>query len=156
MPRSVQGLHGLRHLAELPSGCDLGTTHAITITQQMIQQFADATGDQQWIHTDVERAKNESPFGGPVAHGYLTVALIPRLLPELIDVQGVSGALNYGCEKVRFPAPVPAGASVRLSATLAKTRDVGENVQATFEIKFHVEGEEKPACVATVLYLYLD
>jgi acyl dehydratase len=119
----------------------------------MINQFADATDDHQWIHVDVERAKT-GPFGGPVAHGYLTLSLVVPLLQEVIDVQGTSLAVNYGCNRVRFPAPVPVGSRVRLGASLKQVEDVSGGVQAVIEATIELEGGSKPACVAETLYRY--
>ena len=90
------------------------------ITQERVNLFADATGDHQWIHVDVERANAESPFGGPIAHGYLTLSLGPVLVPQVVRVEGIKMAVNYGCEKVRFPSPVPVGSNVRVGVELAR------------------------------------
>src|SRR6476469_9583482 len=114
MTTTVQGIAGLREKV----GEHLGYSDFIEITQEQVNLFADATGDHQWIHVDPERAKQESPFGGPIAHGYLTLSLGPRLMPESMRVDGVTMAVNYGCEKVRFPSPVPVGSKVRLGAEL--------------------------------------
>jgi acyl dehydratase len=123
------------------------------VTQEMINQFADATDDHQWIHVDVERAK-ASPFGGPVAHGYLTLSLVVPLLSEVVDVRGSALAINYGCNRVRFPAPVPAGSRIRLGALLKEVETIAGGVQALFDATVELEGGTKPACVAEVIYRY--
>src|SRR3954470_6095507 len=97
---------------------ELGTSSWHEITQEQVNQFADATGDHQWIHVDPERAARESPFGGPVAHGYLTLSLLPSLMPQIVEITGFRMGVNYGTDKVRFPAPVPVGSRVRAGATL--------------------------------------
>ena len=132
---------------------DLGTSEWHEITQEQVNMFAEATGDHQWIHVDVERAK-AGPFGGPIAHGYLTLSLAPVLLPEIMRVNGVSMGVNYGTNKVRFPSPVPVGAKLRLGATLADVEDVAGGAQLTMALVFEVEGAPKPACVAEVVYRY--
>jgi acyl dehydratase len=144
-------------VAELKSfvGQKFGSSDWVTISQQQIQAFADATGDQQWIHVDVERARLESPFRGPIAHGYLTVALAPVLLPQVVRVDGVRMAVNYGLEKLRLPAPVPSGARLRLAAELKHVREMPRGgARATWGLSFEVEGGDKPACVADAIYVY--
>jgi acyl dehydratase len=123
------------------------------VTQADIDAFAEATGDHQWIHVDVERAK-AGPFGGPIAHGYLTLSLGPALLPQIMRVSGVTMGVNYGTNKVRFPSPVPVGAKLRLGATLAGVEDVAGGAQITVALVFEVEGAPKPSCVAEVVYRY--
>jgi len=135
------------------AGSDLGHSDWREVTQEMINQFADATDDHQWIHVEVERAK-KGPFGGPIAHGYLTLSLLVPLLSEILDVQGTSLAVNYGCNRVRFPAPVPVGSRVRLAASLKEVEDVSGGVQAVIEAAIELEGASKPACVAETLYRY--
>src|SRR5205807_5480717 len=125
-------------------GEHLGYSDWHQVTQDQVNLFADATGDHQWIHVDVERAK-KGPFGGPIAHGYLTLSLGPTLLPEILRVEGISMGVNYGCNKVRFPSPVPVGAKVRLGASLVGLEDVAGGAQATVALTFEVEGQEKPA-----------
>ena len=134
-------------------GKHLGYSDYIEITQEQVQLFADATGDQQWIHTDPERAK-AGPFGGPIAHGYLTLSLAPALLPQIILVGGISMGVNYGCGKVRFPSPVPVGSKVRAGAELVSVEDVAGGAQVTMSVTFEVEGAPKPSCVAEVIYRY--
>lgn len=132
----------------------------LDVTQKRINGFADATGDQQWIHVDVERAKAESPFGGPIAHGYLTLSMIPVLTesvnPEKPLYPDLKMGVNYGLNKVRFTSPVPAGARVRARVTLHEVEEVkGNGIQYVNLITIEIEGQEKPACVAeTVTRLY--
>jgi acyl dehydratase len=135
-------------------GVQLGTSEWIQITQDQVNTFADATGDQQWIHVDPLRAEC-GPFGGTIAHGYLTLALAPVFMAEVLRVENYVAVLNYGVNKVRFPAPLPVGASVRGVITLmtAREREPG-NVEATFEIRYQVQGSDRPACVAETVYLY--
>jgi acyl dehydratase len=135
-------------------GAQLGTTNWIEITQDQVNTFADATGDHQWIHVDPRRAE-AGPFGGTIAHGYLTLALAPVFMAEVLQIQNYVAVLNYGVNRVRFPAPLPVGASVRGAITLmtAREREPG-NVEATFEIRYEVQGSDRPACVAETVYLY--
>jgi acyl dehydratase len=144
----VDGLEGVRALT---LGETLGTSDWVEITQDMVNLFADATGDHQWIHVDVERATKESPFGGPIAHGYLTLSLVPRLMPEIIEFSGFPLTVNYGCEKVRFPSPVPVGGRLRATAAVQQVTEVSGGVQLAVEMAMTVEGAAKPACVATIL-----
>lgn len=134
-------------------GQHLGYSDWITVTQERVNQFADATGDHQWIHVDVERAK-QGPFGGPIAHGYLTLSLLPSMLPTAVQVSGFKMAVNYGLNKLRFPSPVPVGSRLRVGALLKSVEDVPGGVQLTYECTFEVEGASKPACVAEVLFRY--
>jgi acyl dehydratase len=129
------------------AGQHLGWTDWMDITQERVNQFADATGDHQWIHVDVERATAESPFGGPIAHGYLTLALSNLFLPQLITVPAASAGVNYGTGRVRFPAPVPVGSRVRGGAEIAAVEEIPGGVQTTISITIEVEGGTKPACV---------
>ncbi|GAA2748220.1 MULTISPECIES: MaoC family dehydratase [Kitasatospora] len=139
-------------LAELTAavGTELGTSEWHTIEQERVDLFAEATGDHQWIHVDPARAK-ESPFGGTIAHGYLTLSLIPVLAKECYGVEGVRMALNYGSEKVRFPAPVPVGTAVRATAELLKADEVPGGVQALVRFTITSEGSAKPHCVAETI-----
>ena len=137
------------------TGKELGTSDWIEITQERIDAFADATGDHQWIHCDVERARRESPYGGTIAHGYLTLSLAPALLSQIFAIDDMTSAVNTGSDKVRLSAPVPAGARIRMSAQLKNTRDLPRGgVRATLTLRFVVEGVSKPACLADVNYLY--
>ena len=150
MTIEVQGIAGLKELV----GKDLGYSDWVEVTQMRVDDFANATGDRQWIHIDPERAKRESPFHGPIAHGYLTLSMGPALLPEIIDVTGVTMALNYGLDKVRFPAPVMVGSKLRMGATLDKVEDFEGGAQATMTLTFLCEDAPKPSCVATVIFRY--
>lgn len=143
-------------------GKHLGTSDWVEVTQSQVDQFADATGDHQWIHVDVERARRESPYGGPIAHGYLVLALTNLLLPQLIEVRGVSMGVNYGTGKVRFPAAVPVPGRVRASAELVACDEVRGGVQTTIRIAVEVDGDgdaeaggDKPACVVDSLSRWL-
>jgi acyl dehydratase len=141
---------------ELPGleGTDLGTGDWLDVTQERINLFADATGDHQWIHVDPERAK-DGPFGGPIAHGYLTLSLLIPLWTELLDVEDVSTKVNYGLNKVRFPSPVPVGSRVRGHSRLVEVTDVTGGVQASIGGTVEIEDWPKPACVAEVILRYL-
>ena len=134
-------------------GEHMGYTDWTEITQDQVNRFADATGDHQWIHVDPERAK-AGPFGGPIAHGYLTLALAPALLPQIVQVAGVAMAVNYGLNKLRFPSPVPVGSKLRLGAALSNVEDIAGGVQVTMELTFEVQGKDKPSCVAECIYRY--
>jgi acyl dehydratase len=137
----------LQHVGE-----ELGPSEWLTVTQEMIDKFADATGDHQWIHVDVERAKKEMPGGKTIAHGYLTLSLLPRLAPTLMEVEKRRRGLNYGSNRVRFTAPVPAGARVRLRQKLVKVEPVEDNgFRVTSEMTMEVEGNSRPAMVAETL-----
>jgi acyl dehydratase len=133
----------------------LGETEWVTVPQEQIDAFADATGDHQWIHVDVERAKRESPFKGTIAHGYLTLALVPTLLSKLLVVANTSNIVNYGIEKLRLPSPVPAGARVRLSGTIKGVRDLPNGgARVVIKLAFEVEGATKLAMTGNVVYVY--
>ena len=135
-------------------GRDLGTSEWLEVTQERVDTFADATGDHQWIHVDPVRAA-AGPFGGPIAHGYLTLSLSNALLPEIVEVQGVSMGVNYGVNKIRFPAPVLVGSRVRAQATLTSVEEVSGGVQTTMVITIEIEGGTKPACVIESISRYL-
>jgi acyl dehydratase len=136
-------------------GEHLGYSDWHVVDQERVNLFADATGDHQWIHVDPERAK-AGPFGTTIAHGYLTLSLIPMLMGEVVSYSGVKRGVNYGCNKVRFPAPVPVGSRVRAGAELAECEDVGGGaLQIVMRVSISVEGQEKPSCVAeTVARMY--
>src|ERR1044072_760065 len=136
-------------------GQEVAVSDWITVTQEQVNQFAEATGDFQWIHVDVERAK-AGPFGGPIAHGYLTMSVAPTLLKDIFEVSNVSMAVNYGLNKVRFPSPVPVGSKLRVGAQLAGVEDVAGGIQATMDLRFGVKGAEKPAGVAQIVFRYYD
>lgn len=131
-------------------GQELAVTDWFTVTQERIQQFADATLDHQWIHVDVERARRESPFRAPIAHGFLTLSLLPHFMHEAIEIkQGVRMGVNYGLNRVRFVSPVRAGSNIRARITLTSMKDVSLNaVEAVFNATIEVEAGDKPCCVA--------
>jgi acyl dehydratase len=135
-------------------GRHLGYSDWLEVTQDRINQFAEATDDHQWIHVDAERAA-KGPFGQTVAHGYLTLALVSALLPQLIEVRNVSMSINYGTNKVRFPSPVPVGSLVRAKAEIVSADAIAGGVQATFLTMIEREGAEKPCCVAESIIRYL-
>ncbi len=147
-PVEAVGAEGVKALV----GQHLGYSDWLEITQERVMQFAEATGDHQWIHTDPERAKAESPFGGPIAHGYLTVSLIPMLLPQVFVQKGFSMGVNYGLDKLRFPSPVPVGSKVRAGVQLDEVGDIAGGVQLHMTVTIEVEGASKPSCVAQVLF----
>ena len=132
----------------------LGYSDWVEVTQERVDRFADATGDHQWIHVDVERAA-AGPFGGPIAHGYLTLALTNMLLPQIIEVRGISMGVNYGANKVRFPAPLPVGARVRAGADLLSVDEVAGGVQTHMRVTIEAEGADKPVCVVEAVSRYL-
>jgi acyl dehydratase len=150
-PLVVRGSAGLRAVV----GAALGPTDWLRVDQRRIDAFADVTGDHQWIHVDPERASG-STFGSTIAHGYLTLSLCNYFLPRLIAVEGVSMGVNYGADKVRFPAPVPAGSRIRGRGEVGACRDVPGGVQVTILITAEVEGGDKPACVVETLNRWLD
>ncbi|MDX6392534.1 MAG: hypothetical protein QOJ73_3597 [Streptosporangiaceae bacterium] len=146
-------MNGLDEL-KAQAGADLGRTGWLEVTQERVNTFADATGDHQWIHVDQERAA-AGPFGGTIAHGYLTLSMVIPLFGELLEVRGISMGINYGLNKVRFPTPVPVGSRIRLAAALGAVEDAGVNaVQVVADFTIEVEGEAKPACVAQAIYRY--
>jgi len=134
-------------------GKHLGTSDWLEITQERIDQFADATGDHQWIHVDPERAKN-GPFGATIAHGYLTQSLVNFFLPQIVEVRGISMGVNYGADRVRFPAPVPVGSRVRGSAELLRAEAVKGGIQAIVRVTVEIEGGERPGCVIDTISRY--
>lgn len=131
-------------------GKHLGSSDWLMVTQERINGFADATGDHQWIHVDPERAKT-GPFGACIAHGYLTLSLVNMFLPQIIDVRGIRMGVNYGCDKVRFPAPVKVGSRIRGSGELIGVEDVKGGVQATIRVTVEIEGGDRPACVVDAI-----
>ena len=145
---SLEEFHGL-------VGQQIGYTDWQTITQQRVNVFAKATDDHQWIHVDPEAAK-AGPFGGPIAHGYLTLSLGPVLLQQILVINGMTYGINYGANKVRFPSPVPVGAELRMGVTVAGAEDVGGGVQVVFDLVFELKDAPKPACVAQVVYRYFS
>jgi acyl dehydratase len=141
-------------IAELPGlkGTELGTSDWIEVTQERVNTFADATGDHQWIHVDVERANAESPFGGPIGHGYLTLSLLIPMWSQVLTVTDQTMGVNYGLNKVRFPAPVPVGSRIRLTATLKDVEEIKGGVQMTIGAVIEREGAEKPVCIAEPVF----
>mgnify|MGYP001826873307 FL=1 len=145
--RVINGADELKALV----GEHLGYSPYVDITQDQVNLFADATGDHQWIHVDVEKA-NAGPFGGPIAHGYLTLSLGPMLYPQVVQITGFSMGVNYGAGKIRFPSPVPVGSKLRLGVKLLEVTDIAGGIQTTMEFTFECEGAAKPSCVAEVIY----
>ena len=135
------------------AGTDLGATDWLEITQERVNLFADATGDHQWIHVDPERAKS-GPFGGCVAHGYLTLSLVNLFLPQLIHIDNMKMGVNVGTDRVRFPAPVKVGARIRGRGEVLKVEAVGEAVQSTVRVSIEIEGSERPGCVIDTISRY--
>jgi len=132
-------------------GKSLGHSGWLEITQQRIDQFAEATGDHQWIHVDPERAR-QGPFGATIAHGYLTMSLVSYFLPQVIEVRGISMGVNYGANRLRFPAPVPVGSKIRAGAELVEAEDTKDGaVQVVIRVSIEVEGVDRPACVVDTL-----
>jgi len=146
---TISGLEGIKGLA----GQDLGAGDWMEITQDRINAFADATDDHQWIHVDVERAKN-GPYGAPIAHGFLTLSLLPSLSRGTTRIEGIRMAINYGLNRVRFPAPVRVGARVRAKVKNLSIVDVEDGVHVVNEVTVEIEGEAKPACVAEQVARY--
>ena len=145
--RVIKGIDGLKAAV----GEHLGYSDYMEITQERVNTFADATGDHQWIHVDVERAKS-GPFGGPIAHGYLTLSLGPMLYPTVVRVEGFSMGVNYGANKVRFPSPVPVGSKIRLGVKLLDVEEIAGGAQMTMEFTFECQGASKPSCVAEIIF----
>lgn len=133
-------------------GEELGTSDWQTITQEQINLFADATGDHQWIHVDPERAA-AGPFGGTIAHGYLTLSLLPAMSDQIYEINGLAFGMNYGANKVRFPSTVPVGSRVRATATLTSTSEIAIGTQAFITYVIEREGADKPVCIAEVVYV---
>ena len=147
MTTTAHGIDGLKELL----GQHLGYSDYMEITQERVNQFAEATGDFQWIHVDVERAK-AGPFGGPIAHGYLTLSLGPVLYPQIVRINGFAMGVNYGANKVRFPSPVPVGGKLRLGVKLLAVEEIPGGLQSTMEFTFECEGASKPSCVSEIIF----
>ncbi|GAA5057509.1 acyl dehydratase [Thermocatellispora tengchongensis] len=145
-----------KDLAELKAakGEHLGYTEWRTVSQEQVNQFADATDDHQWIHVDVEKAKS-GPFGGTIAHGYLSLALLPSFMTELFRVGGLKMGINYGLNKVRFPSPVPVGSRIRAGAEILDVKGTPSGTLSILRLTVEVEGAKRPACVAESLSLYV-
>src|SRR5215469_12662575 len=152
-PAKIQTLEKLREAC----GQEIAVTAWLEVTQERIHQFADATDDRQWIHVDRERAQRESPYGTTIAHGFLTLSLLSRFMSQAIQIRsGVRTAINYGLNRVRFPAPVRANSKVRARFALQSLKDVPDALEAIFDARLEVEGSDKPCCVAEwVLRYYL-
>jgi len=135
-------------------GEDLGHSDWHTITQEQVNAFADATGDHQWIHVDVERAAS-GPFATTIAHGYLTVSLLPILMTEIFRIENLTMGINYGLDRLRFPAPVPTGSKIRAKATLTETKQTHLGTLAYVKVRIEIEGQEKAACVADTISLFV-
>lgn len=133
-------------------GEDLGTSDWFTITQERVDQFADATGDHQWIHIDPERSA-KGPFGRTIAHGYLTLSLTPLLMEQVYRVDDVAMGMNYGANKVRFPSPVPVGSRIRTSVTLVETKPIAIGTQFVVRATVECDASEKPVCVADIVFV---
>lgn len=152
MATEIEGLAGLKALV----GQHVGYSPYVEITQERVNQFAEATGDFQWIHVDPERAK-DGPFGGTIAHGYLTLSIGPMLAPQIMTVSGIKMGVNYGCGKVRFPSPVPVGSKLRLGVEVKEFDEIGPGqAQITYLYTFEVEGAPKPSCVAEVIVRFFE
>jgi acyl dehydratase len=149
MTTTINGIEEFKKYA----GQHLGYSGWRLVDQQQVNLFADATGDHQWIHVDPERAAS-GPFGGAIAHGYLTLSLVPVLLHDVLDVQGMTFGVNYGCNRVRFPAPVKVGSRVRLGVEVASVEDIAGGAQVVLDVTVESEGQDKPSCVAQVVYRY--
>ena len=141
--RTITGLAELKQA----EGETLGTSGWHAVSQSDIDTFADVTGDHQWIHVDPERARN-TPYGGTIAHGYYTLALAPKFTDEVMRLQGFTYAVNYGLNRVRFPAPLPVGGKVRMTAKLAGLEEIPGGAQMTLELTFEREGGDRPVCIA--------
>lgn len=149
----------MKNIAELNTliGYEFSPSTWIEVTQQMINNFADATHDQQWIHIDEERAKTQSPFGKTIAHGFMSVALLSKMVEGFFVIESVKMGLNYGLNKVRFPSPVVVGSKLRLLATLKDVEASSPNrVKLTLSCIVEIEGVEKPACVAEWLFMFFE
>ncbi len=147
--RHIENIEALKAL----TGEHLGWSDWMSITQERVNQFAEATGDHQWIHVDPERAA-KGPFGGPIAHGYLTLSLGPVLLPQVFSVGGVAMGVNYGANKVRFIQPVKVGANLRAGIKVLAVDDTVGGARVTLEVTFECEGATKPSCIAEVIFQY--
>jgi acyl dehydratase len=143
----MREIHSLAELTSLV-GQEVAVSDWVEISQQRINTFAEATGDMQWIHIDAERAKRESPFGTPIAHGFLTLSLLPMLMQNAIHLSYIKMGVNYGLNKVRFPAPVPVGSKLRGHLKLLAVEEITDGAQMIWEISVEREGGDKPVCVA--------
>jgi acyl dehydratase len=147
-------IHGVDELRER-AGSSLGVSDWVTVDQGMVTTFAELTGDRQWIHIDPERAK-EGPFGTTVAHGFLTLSLSTDLLEHIFTVDKVTMILNYGLNRVRFPAPLPVGSRIRMRVSLAEAADIPDGVQVVYHLEYEIEGQTKPCCAADLVFRYYE
>lgn len=145
--REIASLEELKKLV----GQEVAVSDWVEITQERVNLFAEATGDHQWIHLDVERSRKESPYGGTIAHGFLTLSLLPLLMGSSVKMLDVKMSVNYGLNKVRFPAPVPVGSRIRGRITLLSVEDIPDGAQMTWNVTMEREGGEKPVCVAETI-----
>jgi acyl dehydratase len=145
MPRRV--VESVEELKKLV-GREIGVSDWLTVTQERIQQFADATEDRQWIHVDRERAQHESPYRTTIAHGFLTLSLLSHFMKDVLDVRGIRMGVNYGLNRIRFPAPVRSGSRIRARVTLLSLKDLSSGSEAVFSFTVECEGSDKPCCVA--------
>ena len=151
MPLVVETLQSLRDLV----GCEITGTEWFPVTQDRIQQFAEATEDRQWIHVDRERAERESPYGTTIAHGFLTLSLLSRFMKQAIEVRsGIRMSVNYGLNRVRFPSPLRADSNVRIHFTLRSVKEVPDALEAIFDARVETQGSDKPCCVAEWVVRY--
>ena len=148
----MREIHSLTDLKAL-IGQEVAVSDWIEISQERVNTFASATGDHQWLHVDVERANRESPFKGPIAHGFLTLSLLPMLMTNAIHMSDVNMGVNYGLNKVRFPAPVLVGSKLRAHFKLLEVEDISGGAQMIWEVKIEREGSDKPVCVAESIML---
>ena len=146
----IDGVAGLKSLV----GKELGISDWRPMSYEAIRKFADATGDHQWIHVDRERIARESPFGKPIAHGYFTVALIAGIFFDLVEIKNFAMVINYGLNKVRFPAPLKDGQNYRLSVKLSDVKEAGNAVEGILAASIDIEGESKPACAAEIVFRF--
>ena len=151
MPRIISTLDEFETIV----GEHLGYSDYLVVTQEKINLFADATGDHQWIHIDPERAA-DGPFGAPIAHGYLTLSLIPALIGQVFLVENLTFGVNYGCNKVRFAAPLPAGSELRLGISVASVERIEGGAQVVLDATLEIKDSTKPSCVAQVVYRYYN
>ena len=148
-PQVIDGMAALRERA----GSSLGTSRWITMDQDMVNAFAELSGDRQWIHVDPDRAK-DGPFGTTVAHGFFTLSLSTDLLDDIFSIKGVGTIINYGLNRVRFPAPLPVGSRVCMHAAVAEAVEIQGGLQAVYHLEFEIEGQAKPCCVADLVFRY--
>ena len=150
MATKIEGISGLKAAV----GTHLGYSDWLEVTQEQVDLFAEATGDHQWIHVDTERAK-AGPFGTTIAHGFLTLSLFPKVMADVVSVEGISMGINYGLDKVRFITPVPVGGRIRARVTLDSVHEILGGIQADRTVTIELEGADKPACVAVSIVRYL-